>query len=196
MINYIGISPSWTIAWAITIIFVVIALLSWAGMETHLRIAIAAWNARYKQDVADYEKRAAEGTLHSWDYRPTKSWKPSRSDIEGWFVPIVLSGALAISFIIVQAIWMIPFDAKYWSWYEVSGKVTDIKATVQVDGKYTTENFVVTLDGSDIPFVMDDTRILSQQGKDVTLLCGVGWESYGNAADSWSCSIREADYTR
>jgi len=181
----LGISPAWTIAWIVTgSIFAVAALASLIALTLHFLV----WrkNARNKARWdADYKDR------------PRYSYYPDSSEgAPVWWVTAVIAAGIGLLVAIAQVLMMIPYDAKYWSWYEVTGTVEEITNRTLVLGEDDiTQDFIVHVTGSDLPLRMNDPRITSLEGETVTLLCGVSWESYGEAADKWSCDIRTAPYT-
>lgn len=86
-----------------------------------------------------------------------------------------------------------PFDSKYYPLYSVSGKIETISnGFVDGSGDSTFLSYVVTLEGDDRPYRIDDPRITTLDGKDVELLCTIGWVYQG--ADKWSCDIRDGGY--
>lgn len=166
----IGLSTPWIVGLSITAGFVGIALLLLVGWALHHII----W-------------RALNRNRH-WN-----SWEAP--DLSPWWGISIIAGICAVLIGIGQIILAVPFQEKYLNWYTIEGTVTSVEGVLDTQGKYVNNEYVVTLDSTDVPLMMDDTRILTQEGNRVTLLCGVAWVNYGNSADRYTCSIRDAEYT-
>jgi len=167
-LTYYSLAIPWIIGWIITGGFAAISILALLGFWLHETIV----------------KTANKGKAY---YAYTEPW--------AWISGI--AGVLAILIGIIQALMMIPYDVKYWSWYTTSGTVSEItNRTLDVTDDDITQQFIVHLAGVETPFYMTDPRITSLEGKDVTLLCGVSWVDFGHAADRWRCDIKDAPYVR
>jgi hypothetical protein len=197
----IGLAPSWIAGFIVTGSFVWLALLALLGWWIHKTIFRYRENKRYEKrlaeqkiaDAADDVRRAKDQYAYTRNYGHVYREK---GNFVGWWVSAIVTGAIAVLIGVVQIIIAIPYDVKYMSWFTTSGVVERVdNRTLSADGSDITQNYVVTLEGNDLPFAMYDPRIVSLEGEYVTLLCGVSWNSYGNAADSWSCDIRSAPYT-
>lgn len=116
-------------------------------------------------------------------------------DNENWWVASVLTGSVALLLTIIMICTMVPFDKKYWSWYTISGGITNI-TSIQLDSDSETTltgEYIVELDTMrGLPLVMDDQRIRSYEGQQVTLLCSPDWQNWGQSADKWTCDLSEA----
>jgi len=95
---------------------------------------------------------------------------------------------------VVGLIWiavLIPFDGRYHHVYAVEGTVVSVSNVLDTASGDLTRTPVVELDSVDVPLVVDDPRAVELVGRDVTLLCRIGWNHL--AADTYTCSIREWD---
>lgn len=145
----LGISPAWTIAWIVTgSILAVAVLASLIALTLHLLV----WR-KNKIKRAEWESEPASRRY---------GFYPDGSDgAPYWWVTAISAGTLGVLIGIVQVLMMIPYDAKYWSWYEVSGTVEEITNRTLVIGEDDiTQDFIVHVTGSDLPFRMTDPRLL------------------------------------
>lgn len=115
------------------------------------------------------------------------------SDGEGWGIT-AFGAAFVAAF--VGIFWFfaaIPFDGKYYPLYSVSGTVETISnGFVDGSGDSTFLSYVVTLEGDERPYLIDDPRITTLDGQEIELLCTIGWVYQG--ADKWTCDIRDGGY--
>ncbi len=101
-----------------------------------------------------------------------------------------VGGMAALCGLIAGGTWLImltPYDGKYHHYYTVSGEVTSVSNVLTEASGDLTREPVVTLDSLDRPLVIDDSRAVELEGRDVVLRCTIGWNY--QAADSYSCRI-------
>lgn len=125
-----------------------------------------------------------------------RKWSKSRQDSDDEFAygigGIISSvGTVVTAFALILS--LVPFNAKYYDLYSVSGTISEVSNTFESgSGNSTTATFVVTFDGDNRPYVLTDPRIVSLDGSEVELLCTSSWVY--QAADKWNCEIRDAGY--
>lgn len=126
-------------------------------------------------------------------YKRAKKEYGKYSDEGEWgMITAIMTGVLAVFLFVPLLVSAIPFQAKYYPLYSVSGTVASVSNVfTETSGEFTSEP-VVLFEGSDIPFVVDDSRITALEGREVELLCMLGWQY--QAADYWTCSIRDGGY--
>jgi len=90
--------------------------------------------------------------------------------------------ALAATYIGVS-VGMIPWQARFHHWTKVQGTVTNVSSRFLADGKATTQNFVVTINGK--PYRIDDTRgALLKPGDQVALWCKPVYQFTGTSGEA------------
>jgi hypothetical protein len=107
------------------------------------------------------------------------------------------TGAGSVVFAIIAAFFgilflgisLIPFNSKYWYFYELKGEVTSISNVFQADDSELVSDAVVTVEGFDTPFIVDDPRILLYEGQELSFRCDWGWVPGGE--DQLGCLIAE-----
>lgn len=208
----LGITPGWIIGFSITAAFLLLGGLFLVLYFTRYKRALHAYNtqraigdAAYKKERAAFVKeyRASHGGVKPEyyegprrdNYAGGQDREPRQDDYYGWAFGAIVAGGIGLLMLIVQLIMLIPYDSKYQSQFEVTGTVESAQGTLDTGTKYVTSEFLVKLDTTDIPLYMSDVRIQDLVGEKVSLICGVSWNDFGRAADSWSCDIRTADYT-
>lgn len=97
------------------------------------------------------------------------------------------AAVLTAALVIIWAICLVPFDARYHHLYEVKGNVTSVSNVLSEASGDLTRTPVIELDTVDRPIAMSDPRAVSLEGKDVVLTCEIGWNY--RAADTYSCRI-------
>jgi len=185
----IGLSTPWVIGFIVSAVLVSISILPLVGWFIHKRIDKLR---EEKRKQAYLDRKAKVDDPYGYNYG---SYYVRGTDFSGWWGTSIIAGFVALAVLIVQALLLTPYQEKYLNWYTIQGNVVKIDNILE-NGDYTTEVFIVTLDSTDIPLRMEDSRILTQEGQDVELLCGFSWVNFGNSADEANCSIREAGYTR
>ncbi len=98
---------------------------------------------------------------------------------------------------IVAICWIIapiPYNPTYWPLYEVKGTISSISNGIAEGDDLTYRVYVVEFEGDPRPYLVDDARITSLQGQEVSLKCQINWVY--EAADQWTCDIRSAGYTQ
>jgi len=192
--NSIGIAPVWTIAWSVTAIFIGLALLSLIGGVIHRAVGlrnIARAKKENQKKLAELPTKSQyERMLYYFDARYSEPFTTP------WWVTASVVGGVGVMVLITQLFMMIPYNEKYWSWYETSGVVVSVDPVLTAtDGNAIDTDYIVYLDSTETPLRMNDPRIIHLEGENVSLLCGVSWQAYGEAADTWSCDIRTTSYT-
>lgn len=79
-----------------------------------------------------------------------------------------------------------PVNAEYLQWRPVDGTIQSIdKRLIGGDGGMS-ERYVVSIDGYDVPYSIDDTRAATlREGDDVSLMCTREWQ--WAAVDGYAC---------
>lgn len=98
--------------------------------------------------------------------------------------------AVAGTGIIALLITAFPYNPHYWVMEEHSGKVVSVSNQFNAgSGDKSDTEYVVELEGSNIPYLTDDSRILSfKTGDNITLNCVNIWVYTGT--DTTDCSIK------
>lgn len=113
-----------------------------------------------------------------------------RPRIDGRFERNMLTGFTlgTAAFIIVPLFsgTAFPLKAEYLQWRPVDGTVQSIdKRLIGGDGGMS-ERYVVSIDGYDVPYSIDDTRAATlREGDDVSLMCTREWQ--WAAVDGYAC---------
>lgn len=97
----------------------------------------------------------------------------------GWAITGVAFWILALAPTIIWIISLIPFDSKYHVLYKLEGKVESVSNTFEGGSGKMTSKPVIQLSGYDEPIQMDNPRIVTLEGHEVTLTCYYSWEMYG-----------------
>lgn len=213
--EFLTIYPGWIIGWSIVggllaviaAIYALALIVDWRA-RNHNRKREAVYQQAVKQYEQDTDRIRRQDIKHSHlpPYKrpplPDFPEYPRREGMKlevdwggGWHFAVVVVGVFTVIAAIVQALMMIPYDSKYWSWYTITGEVTDISTpVVQLDGNDALiPQYYIRVEGFDEPIFMNDPRIEAYEGETVSLLCGVEWRSFGEAKDRWGCSIRETN---
>jgi len=96
---------------------------------------------------------------------------------------IALASIALVATYIGVGVGMIPWQARYHHWTKVQGTVTNVSSRFLADGKATTQNFVVTINGK--PYRIDDTRAaLLKPGDQVALWCKPVWQFTGTSGEA------------
>lgn len=211
--EFLTIYPGWIIAWSIVggllaliaLIYAFALIVDWRARR-HNRERRKIYLAEMKEyeakkrDVDEWFTRARMIPSHERPAKPEYPVHPHESGLKygvdwggGWHFAVIVVGILALIAAGIQATMMIPYDSKYWSWYTITGEVTDISTpVVQLDEDTALiPQYYIQVEGFDDPIFMNDPRIENYEGETVSLLCGVEWRSFGEAKDRWGCSIRE-----
>lgn len=96
---------------------------------------------------------------------------------------------LGVALGIIWLLMLLPFDEKYWHYYEVQGEVTSVSNVLTEASGALTRQPVVTIEGLDRPVVVDDPRAVDLEGEVVTLRCTIEW--HYDATDTYECRIRD-----
>ncbi len=106
----------------------------------------------------------------------------------GWSMVAIIWWIVAGVVAIISVFLFIPFDGKYHHFYSVEGTLTDVsRSFVEGTGDLSYQP-VATIEGFDQAVVVEDSRIYSAVGSNVTLTCSFEWVPYG--ADRANCFIR------
>lgn len=213
--EFLTIYPGWIIAWSIVGGLLAIIALTYAfaliadwRVRRHNRErekiylkALEEYEAK-RRDVDEWHSRVRGIPTHERPPKPSYPEHPIKTELKyevdwggGWHAAVVIVGAIALIAAGVQSLMMIPYDSKYWSWYTITGEVTDISTpVVQLDEDTALiPQYYIQVEGFNEPIFMNDPRIEAYEGETVSLLCGVEWRSFGEAKDRWSCNIRETN---
>lgn len=102
------------------------------------------------------------------------------------FFARVMAGLTAVA-LVVMVLALIPFQSRYWKWYAVPAHVTAVSNTLRDASGDLTTTPVVTAQGIAQPLIVDDPRIVTMTGHDITLSCSPQW--HYRAADTIYCRI-------
>ena len=109
----------------------------------------------------------------------------------GWdtagFITSLISGIVMVTSLVGMIIQMIPFDAKYWNYYTVTGTIDSYTNGLDEGTGQFTGVPIFTLEGSDVRYVSDDSRLAAMQNEEVTMRCQIGWRWYGS--DVYTCAL-------
>lgn len=107
----------------------------------------------------------------------------------GWTLMYGIGGLFAVIMLVVLIVGAIPFEPYRWQSYRVEATVVDISNVLTEGDGDLTRVPVVTLDADGEQFVatVDDPRIVTREGDDITLRCEIQWVY--QAADRYSCVI-------
>ncbi len=145
-----------------------------------------------KLGETDYSAYNAAQSEHYDKYQPLRTASSRAYDRAEFFTAVwgILLIPTAI-FGVILALVLIPYSPKYWSWYQLEGKIAAIDNVFEAEDSELVNNAVVTLEGFDTPFVVSDPRILTlDEGATVTFRCD--WEWVNGGEDRLGCLI--ADY--
>lgn len=104
-----------------------------------------------------------------------------------WPLATVISGSIIVILLIVAAIGMFPYEAKYLKDYRVSGTVTAVSNVFENASGEMTSSYVVSIDSLDRPVTLNDPRAVRLLDKSVDLTCNINWNH--RAADTYTCRI-------
>jgi hypothetical protein len=105
----------------------------------------------------------------------------------GFYLPAILLAVAGTVVLVITLVGAVPFQSRYWTWYEVPAHIESVSNTIRdADGDLTTQP-VVEVPGLDRPVVVNDPRIVTLVGQDITLACKPSWHYH--AADTYSCRI-------
>lgn len=133
---------------------------------------------------------------HSWLTAPLTSygswhWSTTVFSFIAWTL-VSVSVIVGISWIFIG----VPWNAKYWPYYSVTGTIENISNSLTADGDVTYKTYVVTFEGDETPYLLTDARVTALNGQKVELNCTLNWVEWGYSADQWECDIRSAAYTK
>lgn len=110
-----------------------------------------------------------------------------RWDSAGSAIGAVGAGIMGAFFLVLWAVSLVPFDAKYHQLYRVTGEVTGVSNVLTEDGGDLTRTPVLSIDTVDRDITMSDPRAVNLQGQTVDLTCSIEWVYQG--ADRYNCKI-------
>ena len=145
-------------------------------------------------DIAEYKKAHDSWMLK---YKESARLRAIRNEKDDGGVQGSVAGILlipAVIFGVILTLMLIPFNSKYWTFYELEGKVASISNVFEADESELVSNAVVTLDGFDTPFVVNDPRILLYEGETLKFRCD--WEFVPGGEDKLGCLIAEYPKTK
>lgn len=105
----------------------------------------------------------------------------------GWQMVGVILWALGGILAIVYLFLLLPYNSKYHVLYRLSGTIhveTNRFTAGTGDLSYSP---VAYLDGYDDPIVINSSRVMTLDGRDVDLTCTIAWEPYG--LDTTYCEL-------
>lgn len=102
----------------------------------------------------------------------------------GWF----FTGSAALV-AIITVLMCIPFQAKYYQIYRVSGEITKVSNVLMDASGSLTSSPIVEMDTLPISVALNNERAVNLEGKQVTLTCTLNWR-YASA-DRVECDLYE-----
>lgn len=145
-----------------TLAFALVGMILWRAAGREVRVEEHRWNVSYL---------AYSGT---------------RADTGPGIVAVILWAVAALC-LIITAIVLIPYDAKYYMFYRASGTVESVTNSFEDGSGELSYTPVARLSGYDENFVLTDSRIMALQGRDVDLTCTYSWRPF--ALDVVVCSV-------
>lgn len=107
---------------------------------------------------------------------------------EGWGFGAIFSWVIGVILLGVYAFMLIPYDTKYLYNYKLSGTV-EINTNKFDDGDGTLSYIpIAKVSGYPDPIRVNDSRLLTLDGKNVDLTCSIKWAYEG--MDVTACSVR------
>lgn len=113
--------------------------------------------------------------------------RTERRDPEGLLMFTFFAGLVTAIVGIIFVVTLIPFRSAYHHIYRVEGRIEAVSNVISEANGDLTRTPIVELSTVDRPIAVDDPRVVSLEGRDVTLTCTVGW--HYQAADTYACEI-------
>jgi hypothetical protein len=107
---------------------------------------------------------------------------------EAWTVGSWFAWVIGILILIACIFIYMPFNSKYWYNYKLSGTVESVTNKLENGNAKFTGSPIIKLSGYSEPIIMNDSRILTLEGREVDLTCSIKWAYEG--LDATACSVR------
>jgi hypothetical protein len=116
-------------------------------------------------------------------------WLAAGDELSGFLFAAAIAGLFGVGAVVVWLVLLVPYQAKYHFLYHVDGTVASVSNVLTEASGELTQQPIVTLDGIDASFAVNDSRAVTLTDRDVTLLCSIEFVYLG--ADRYNCVVAE-----